>query len=98
MRKFAIDNHSYKDKSPIVNKFSHLLHWGFLIIATFTIHNPVLPQLTGQNDYLNNLNGITSTKTSTGNGYTMYNLDVKRHPAAFVDELQEEGFKLNLKG
>ena len=80
MRKFAVDNHSYKDESPNVNKFSHLLLWGFLFIAIFTIHKSVLPQLTWQNDYLNNLNGITSTQTSTGNGYTMYNLDVKGIP------------------
>lgn len=97
MRKFVLGNHSYKDKNPIVNKFSYLLLWGFLFVTIFTVHNPGLPQLTGQDDYLNHTNGITSTQTSTGNGYTMYNPDVKSIPQLSW-MITEEGFKFELSG
>ena len=83
-----------KDKSHIVNKFSHLLLCGFLYFITFTLIISVLiPELTERLDTTINLNCNTVSKPQ-GATATPCTTPTIKHPIAFVDDYSKRGLKV----
>jgi len=92
---FVTAYHTKEDKNPIVNKFSCLLLWGFLFIATFTSYSSGLStELSGRCDKPTQLNFnylVSKPQRATATPWTTRTL---KHPIAFVDDYSKRGLRV----